>query len=301
LPALDEGETIRTVLPLPEDEDSWGELTVVFATKMGNVRRNNMDSFANIPSNGKLAMRFDDGSDDKLIGVGLLEAGDDVLLATKMGKAIRFSGEDVREFVSRTSTGVRGMKFKEKGDEVVSLSILHGGAATPDERDEYLKVAPWKADDDAPELTGDHAEMAEAEQFILTVCANGYGKLSSAYEYRRSGRGGQGVTNIDNIKRTGPVVASFTATKSDQLMLVTDQAKLIRIGLDSLRVIGRASSGVRLFNVDDKEKIVSVAKLDEEEAPENEAEEAVAPETADSSDGTESDTGPPAEDDTGND
>ncbi|MXO90288.1 DNA gyrase subunit A [Pontixanthobacter aquaemixtae] len=275
LPSLDEGETIRTVLPLPEDEDSWGALTVVFATKMGNVRRNSMDSFANIPSNGKLAMRFEEGSDDKLVGVALLEAGDDVLLATKLGKAIRFGGEDVREFVSRTSTGVRGMKFKEDGDEVVSLSILHGGSATPEERDEYLKVAPWKSEEDAPELSAEHAEMAEAEQFILTVCANGYGKLSSAYEYRRAGRGGQGVTNIDNIKRNGPVVASFTATKSDQLMLVTDQAKLIRIGLDSLRVIGRASSGVRLFNVSDKEKIVSVAKLDEEEAPENDAEEAV--------------------------
>ena len=275
LPSLDEGETIRTVLPLPEDEDTWGALNVVFATKLGNVRRNSMDSFANIPSNGKFAMKFDEESNDHLIGVALLEAGDDVLLATKMGKAIRFSGEDVREFVSRTSTGVRGMKFKEEGDEVVSLSILHGGSATPEERDNYLKLAPWKAEDDAPELSEEHATMAEEEQFILTVCSNGYGKISSAYEYRRAGRGGMGITNIDNIKRNGPVVASFTATKSDQLMLVTDQAKLIRIGLETLRVIGRASAGVRLFNVDGKEKIVSVAKLDEDETPENEAEEAV--------------------------
>ncbi len=276
LPALDEGETIQTVLPLPEDEDSWGALTVVFATAQGNVRRNSMDSFTNIPSNGKFAMKFDEESNDHLIGVALLEAGDDVLLATRMGKAIRFSGEDVREFVSRTSTGVRGMKFKEDGDEVVSLSILHGGDATPEERDAYLKTAPWKFDEgDLPELSETHAKMAEEEQFILTVCSNGYGKLSSAYEYRRAGRGGQGITNIDNIKRNGPVVASFTATKSEQLMLVTDQAKLIRIGLDTLRVIGRASAGVRLFNVDDKEQIVSVAKLDEEEAPENDAEEAI--------------------------
>lgn len=274
LPSLDEGETIRTVLPLPEDENSWGALNVVFATKLGNVRRNSMDSFSNIPSNGKLAMRFDEGSDDRLIGVALLEAGEDVLLATKQGKAIRFAGEDIREFQSRTSTGVRGMKLKGD-DEVVSLSILAAGSATPDERDAYLKVAPWKTDGEAPELSAEHAEMAEAEQFILTVCANGYGKLSSAYEYRKAGRGGQGITNIDNIKRNGPVVASFTATKSDQLMLVTDQAKLIRIGLDSLRVIGRSSAGVRLFNVDGKEKIVSVAKLDEQESPENETEEAI--------------------------
>jgi DNA gyrase subunit A len=234
-----------------------------------------MDSFTNIPSNGKFAMKFDEESNDKLIGVALLEAGDDVLLATQMGKAIRFAGEDVREFVSRTSTGVRGMKFKEDGDLVVSLSILHGGSATPEERDAYLKVAPWKAEDDAPELTGEHAEMAEAEQFILTVCENGYGKISSAYEYRRAGRGGMGITNIDNIKRNGQVVASFTATPSDQLMLVTDQAKLIRIGLESLRVIGRASSGVRLFDVAKNEKIVSAVRIDETEEPENEAEEAV--------------------------
>ncbi|WP_432200422.1 DNA gyrase subunit A [Erythrobacter sp. W53] len=275
LPSLDDGETIRTVLPLPEDEDAWGALTVVFATAEGNVRRNSMDAFTNIPSNGKFAMKFAEESDDKLIGVALLESGDDVLLATRMGKAIRFSGEDVREFVSRTSTGVRGMKFKEAGDEVVSLSILHGGTATPDERDAYLKLAPWKAEDDAPELSSEHAEMAEAEQFILTVCENGYGKLSSAYEYRRAGRGGMGITNIDNIKRNGRVVASFTATQSDQLMLVTDQAKLIRIGLESLRVIGRASSGVRLFDVAKNEKIVSAVRIDEDEEPENEAEEAV--------------------------
>ncbi|MGB7408876.1 MAG: DNA gyrase subunit A [Pontixanthobacter sp.] len=273
LPSLENDETIRTVLPLPEDEESWGALNVVFATKKGSVRRNSMDAFANIPSNGKLAMRFDDTSKDKLIGVALLENGDDVLLATKQGRAIRFGGEDIREFQSRTSTGVRGMKLKSN-DEVVSLSILHGGTATPDERDAYLKVAPWKSDD-IRELSGHHADMADAEQFILTVCANGYGKLSSAYEYRQAGRGGQGITNIDNIKRNGPVVASFTATKNDQLMLVTDRAKLIRIGLETLRVIGRASAGVRLFNVDDKEQIVSVAKLDEDETPENEAEELV--------------------------
>ena len=220
-------------------------------------------------------MKFDADSDDELIGVALLEAGDDVLLATRLGKAIRFAGEDVREFTSRTSTGVRGMKFKEDGDAVVSLSILHEGSATPDQREAYLKVAPWKADEDAPALSEDHAKMAEEEQFILTVCANGYGKLSSAYEYRKAGRGGMGITNIDNIPRNGEVVASFTATQNDQLMLVTDQAKLIRIGLDSLRVIGRASSGVRLFDVAKGETIVSAVRIDEDESPENEAEEAI--------------------------
>ncbi|RJX66940.1 DNA gyrase subunit A [Tsuneonella suprasediminis] len=276
LPALDDGETIAAVLPLPEDEDSWGALSVVFATARGSVRRNSMDAFANIPSNGKLAMRFEDGSDDKLIGVALLDATDDVLLASRNGKAIRFAGEDVREFTSRTSTGVRGMNLKD-GDEVVSLSILHKVGTDSEEREQYLRFAPWKAEKEGePDLTPERfAELAEREQFILTVCANGFGKLSSAYEYRRIGRGGQGITNIDNIKRNGPVVASFTATQADQLMLVTDQAKLIRIGLDSLRVIGRGSAGVKLFDVAKGETIVSAVRIDEDEAPESDAEEAI--------------------------
>nr|WP_137680029.1 DNA gyrase subunit A [Aurantiacibacter suaedae] len=295
---LEKDETIAQVLPLPEDEDSWGALNVVFATAQGNVRRNSMDAFTNIPSNGKFAMKFEDGSTDRLIGVQLLEPGDDVMLATRMGKAIRFSGEDVREFVSRTSTGVRGMKFKESGDEVVSLSILGAGSATPDERDAYLRVAPWKADEDAARLSPEHEAMAADEQFILTVCANGYGKISSSYEYRQSGRGGMGITNIDNIKRNGPVVASFTATRADQLMLVTDKAKLIRIGLDTMRIIGRNSAGVRLFDVDKNEHVVSAVKIDEEEAPENLAEEAVIEEMIDRRDGDD-EVGPQEERDDG--
>jgi DNA gyrase subunit A len=276
LPALDQGETIAAVLPLPEDEGTWGALSVVFATAKGNARRNSMDAFANIPSNGKYAMRFEDGSDDRLIGVALLDSGDDVLLASRQGKAIRFAADDIREFQSRTSTGVRGMSLKPD-DEVVSLSILHRVGTTSEEREEYVRFAPWKGEKEGePALAADRfAELQAREQFILTVCANGYGKLSSAYEYRRTGRGGQGITNIDNIARNGPVVASFTATTADQLMLVTDQAKLIRIGLDSLRVIGRGSAGVRLFNVADGEHIVSAVRLDEQEEPENEAEEAI--------------------------
>jgi DNA gyrase subunit A len=272
LPALDQGETIATVLPLPEDEDSWGALNVVFATAKGNVRRNSMDAFARIPTNGKFAMRFDEDSEDRLIGVGLLEAGDDVLLASRNGKAIRFAADEVREFTSRTSTGVRGMLLKD-GDEVVSLSILHRvGVKDQEERDDYLRHAPWKADKDSePSMSAERfAELAAKEQFILTVCANGYGKLSSAYEYRRTGRGGQGITNIDNIARNGPVVASFPASQADQLMLVTDQAKLIRLPLESLRVIGRGSAGVRLFDVAGNEHIVSAVRLDEQRDPDEE-------------------------------
>ncbi|MFM6854659.1 MAG: DNA gyrase C-terminal beta-propeller domain-containing protein, partial [Sphingopyxis sp.] len=259
---LAEGESISTVLPLPEDESEWGNLHVVFATAKGNIRRNAMDSFANIPSNGKFAMRFDEDSADRLIGVALLTTDDDVLLATRAGKAIRFAADDVREFQSRTSTGVRGMLLKGE-DEVISLSILHRVGATPDEREDYLRFAPWKGErDGTPALPAERmAELADREQFILTVCANGYGKISSAYEYRRTGRGGQGITNIDNIARNGAVVASFPAALTDQLMLVTDQAKLIRMGLNSLRIISRGSAGVRLFNVADDEHVVSAAKI----------------------------------------
>ncbi|MFM5931183.1 MAG: DNA gyrase subunit A [Novosphingobium sp.] len=262
LPALEQGETIQTVLALPEDEAEWGKLSVVFATAKGNVRRNSMDAFANIPSNGKFAMRFDEGSDDRLIGVALLDPTDDVLLATRSGKAIRFAGDEVREFTSRTSTGVRGMTLKGD-DEVISLSILHRVGTTSEEREEYVKYAPWKGEKEGePAMSAErYAELQSREQFILTVCANGYGKLSSAYEYRRTGRGGQGITNIDNIGRNGPVVASFPAVQADQLMLVTDQAKLIRLPLDSLRVIGRGSAGVRLFNVSNDEHVVSAVRL----------------------------------------
>ncbi|WP_152434663.1 DNA gyrase subunit A [Erythrobacter sp. THAF29] len=276
LPSLEEGETIKTVLPLPEDEDEWGALSVVFATAKGNVRRNSMDAFTNIPSNGKYAMKFDKESEDHLIGVELVAAGDDVLLASRQGKAIRFAAEDVREFTSRTSTGVRGMKLAD-GDEVVSLSTLGATGTTAEERAEYLKFAPYKGEKEGePDLSPERYEtLREKEQFILTVCANGYGKVSSAYEYRRIGRGGQGLINIDNIERNGPVVASFPVQSGEQLMLVTDQAKLIRIGLESLRVLGRNTAGVRLFKVGKNEHIVSAVKIDETEEPENEAEEAV--------------------------
>ncbi|WP_373487156.1 DNA gyrase subunit A [Blastomonas sp.] len=259
------GETIQTVLALPEDEASWADLHVMFATANGTVRRNAMDAFTNVPTNGKIAMRFDEGSDDRLIGVAVLTEGDDVLLATRQGKAIRFAATDVREFQSRTSTGVRGMTLKN-GDEVISLSILGGFAATTEERDDYLRAAPWKGNEAEPTLPPERvAEFAAAEQFILTVCANGYGKLSSAYDYRRTNRGGQGITNIDNIARNGPVLASFPAHLSDQLMLVTNQAKLIRLGLSTMRVIGRNSAGVRLFNVADNEHVVSAARIAEDE------------------------------------
>jgi DNA gyrase subunit A len=259
------GETISTVLPLPEDENEWGALHVMFATAKGSVRRNSMDAFANIRTSGKIAMKFEEGSDDRLIGVSLLTETDDVLLATRQGKAIRFSATDVREFQSRDSTGVRGARLAE-GDEVISLSVLRGFEATPQEREDYLKAAPWKEGEREFILPPERmAEFEAAEEFILTVTANGYGKRTSAYEYRLTNRGGQGITNIVSSERNGPVVASFPAHSGEQLMLVTDQAKLIRTTVGSVRVTGRNTQGVILFRVADNEHVVSAARIEESE------------------------------------
>jgi DNA gyrase subunit A len=286
---LAEGEVISTVLPLPEDENEWGGLHIMFATAHGTVRRNSMAAFTNIPTAGKIAMRFGTGSaeeaengddsdeqadpTDRLIGVELLTEGDDVLLATRNGKAIRFKATDVREFQSRTSTGVRGVRL-QPGDEVISMSILHRVGTTQEEREAYLRFAPWKGEKDGePTITAERiSELSEKEQFILTVTENGYGKRSSAYEYRRTNRGGQGITNIDTSTRNGCVVASFPATPGEQLMLVTDQGKMIRTTVGDIRIAGRNTMGVTIFRVAEGEHVVSVAKIDESDEEEIEVE-----------------------------
>lgn len=275
---LAEGETISTVLPLPEDEAEWGGLHIMFATARGTVRRNSMDAFANIRASGKRAMRFGDETEendpnDRLIGVALLTEEDDVLLATRNGKAIRFKSTDVREFQSRDSQGVRGIRLKP-GDQVISMSILRRAGTTPEEREAYLKCPPWRDREDvecalSPER---FAEMAEKEQFILTVTENGYGKRSSAYEYRRTNRGGQGITNIDTSERNGSVVASFPAKQGEQLMLVTDQGKMIRTTVADIRIMGRNTQGVTIFRIGEGEHVVSVARIDESEEEEVELE-----------------------------
>ncbi|WP_019833627.1 DNA gyrase subunit A [Sphingomonas sp. PR090111-T3T-6A] len=259
------GETISTVLPLPEDEAEWGKLHILFATAHGSVRRNSMEAFTNVPTNGKFAMRFDEDATDHLIGVALLTETDDVLLATRNGKAIRFAATDVREFQSRQSTGVRGINLLGD-DKVISLSILGGFEASPQEREDYLKAAPWKEGDREVTLSPERmAEFEAAEEFILTVTANGYGKRTSAYEYRQTGRGGQGITNIVTSDRNGPVVSSFPAHNGEQLMLVTDQAKLIRTTVGDIRVAGRNTQGVTIFRVADDEHVVSAARIEESE------------------------------------
>src|SRR5213075_522364 len=281
---LAEGETISTVLPLPEDETEWGGLHIMFATAHGTVRRNSMAAFTNVPTAGKIAMRFgtaevDEDSDeqgdptDRLIGVELLTEGDDVLLATRNGKAIRFRATDVREFRSRTSTGVRGVRLLGD-DQVISMSILHRVGTEQEEREAYLRFAPWKGEKEGecPLRPERLAELAEKEQFILTVTENGYGKRSSAYEYRRTNRGGQGITNIDTSERNGCVVASFPAHQGEALMLVTDQGKMIRTTVFDIRVMGRNTQGVTIFRVAEGEHVVSVAKIDESDEEEIEIE-----------------------------
>ena len=295
---LGEDERVTNVLPLPEDEGEWAALNIIFATEQGMVRRNSMDAFTNVPTNGKYAMGFVEGSGDRLIGVELLTEEQEVFLASDAGKAIRFAATDARETKSRTGIGVRGMALKDDA-KVVSMAVLDAGEKDTEVRDAYLRAAYWKNNENEATLEPEKvAAMEEEEEFILTLTANGYGKISSAYEYRTIGRGGQGLANIgtpdSNPDRNGPVVASFPVKHGSQLMLVTDQAKLIRLPIEFRHVVpdgfeehkgysvsGRGSSGVRIFNVAKGEQIVGAALIDETEEPENDAEEAIADEIAD--------------------
>jgi DNA gyrase subunit A len=282
---LGEGEVISTILPLPEDEDSWKDVHVVFATAHGYVRRNSMEAFTNVPSNGKIAMKFEgEDADDRLIGVALCNEEDDILLAARGGKAIRFSAGDVREMQSRASVGVRGMTLP-KGDEVISLTVLKGQDATTEERDLYLKSAAWKLEP-APrdELSDERFAVLEAgEQFLLTVTSNGYGKRTSSYEYRTMGRGNQGVTNIETSARNGEVVASFPVAPTDEVIIVSDQGQLIRIPVKDIRIAGRNTQGVTLFKVADDEHVVSVAHIADDGEGGDEAEGEDSPESSDDS------------------
>ncbi len=254
---LADGETISTVLPLPEDETTWGALHVMFATERGLVRRNSMDAFTNVPTAGKIAMRFEEGSEDRLIGVALCDETDDALLATRAGKAIRFAVTDVREFQSRTATGVRGISLAAD-DAVISLTILGGVAASQEEREAYLAGGEGLA----PERM---TTLKAAEQYLLTVTAGGFGKRTSAYAYRRSGRGGQGIATLNVTPKTGAVLATFPVADGEHLMLVTNQGKLIRTEVSEIRIAGRATQGVKLLDVADGEQVVSAARIPEDD------------------------------------
>lgn len=283
---LDEGENITTIMPLPEKEADCKNLSIMFATKSGMVRRNSLMDFVNIQSNGKIAMKLDD--DDKLINVRICTEKDDVMLATKSGKCIRFPVTEVRVFVGRNSVGVRGIKLSDK-DEVISMSVLNHSDATSEERDEYAKivsaikrmeaehdgVAGIKAEDTGllNLLTAEKfAEMQANEQFILTVTCTGYGKRSSSYEYRVTGRGGSGIANMEMSPRNKEVVSSFPIENDNQIMMVTDGGKLIRMPVEDIRIAGRKTQGVILFRTADKEKVVSVTWLDADSEDEEELE-----------------------------
>ncbi|HEX8300470.1 DNA gyrase subunit A [Sphingomonas sp.] len=272
---LENGETISTVLPLPEDEAAWGDLHVMFVTAKGIVRRNSMDAFTNIQRGGKIAMRFDEDSEDRLIDVRLLTEEDDVVLTKRTGRATRFAATDVREFQSRTAAGVRGTTLGGPGDEVISASVIPHFEATPEEREEYLRHARWKEINPRfplpPREMSDErfAEFEAAERFILTVSRNGFGKRFSSHELPTNNRGGNGVWIVDKRpeiqERTGPLAACFPGRTGEQLMLVTDQAKLIRMSMADAKLAGRATQGVTLFRVADDEHVVSAAKIEETE------------------------------------
>ena len=270
---LQEGEKISTVLPLPADEASWEATDVMFATASGDVRRNKLSDFINVMANGKIAMKLEEG--DRLIGVSACTDANDVLLALRGGRCIRFAVSDVRVFSSRNSTGVRGVRLA-KGDEVISLSILHHMDADTAEREAYLRYASaqrraageeeeGEANGEAAEVPARLDELRANEEFILTVTANGYGKRSSAYEYRITNRGGQGIANIARTERNGDVVASFPVEDQDQIMLVTDGGQLIRCPVHDIRIAGRSTQGVVLFKVAEGERVVSVTRLAEDE------------------------------------
>jgi DNA gyrase subunit A len=275
---LAQGETITSILPLPEDEKTWGQLELMFATKAGNVRRNSLADFENINRNGKIAMKLDEG--DRIVRVAICAPDDDVLLTTAQGQSIRFQiKEEVRLFKGRASDGVRGIRVGD-GDEVISMAILRHVEATPGERAVYMKQAlamrraqggegaeaeveaePEDAEADVNLSPARYAELAAREQFILTVSERGFGKRTSSYAYRISGRGGKGITAMIVNDRNGRLVASFPVEDSDQIMLVTDGGKLIRCPVDDVRIAARGVQGVRIFKTEEDEKVVSVERI----------------------------------------
>jgi len=278
---LEKDENISVILRLPEDEAAWDKLDILFATTHGSVRRNKLSDFRSIRSNGLIAMKLE--PHEKLIDVKICKDDEDVVLATRLGRAIRFEVADLRVFAGRTSTGVRGIKL-QKDDEVISMSILKHINATPEERTAYLKrvSALRGADESDVEFEGAAAnisderftELQSLEQFLMTVTTGGFGKRTSAYEYRVIGRGGQGITNIGLTKKNGLTVAgTFPATSEHQVMLVTDKGQMIRMKVDGIRFTGRGAQGVTLFRVAEDEHIVSVALLkqdtEEEDVDEN--------------------------------
>ena len=283
-------------MPLPENEESWAELDVMFATTRGTVRRNKLSDFVQVNRNGKIAMKLEEEGDE-ILGVETCGENDDVLLTVASGQCIRFEVTDVRVFAGRNSIGVRGINMAET-DKVISLAILRHVNASPAERAAYLKqaVAERRAlgatDVEEVALVGEeavedtelsaerYAELKAAEQFVLTVSEYGFGKRSSSYDFRVTNRGGKGIraTDTSKVDEIGAMIATFPVGDADQLMLVSDGGQLIRVPVGGIRIASRATKGVTIFNTAEGEKVASVERINEPEGEEGEEEEAAAPE-----------------------
>jgi DNA gyrase subunit A len=280
---LEQGETINTIMPLPEDESSWDKLDVMFATTRGTVRRNKLSDFADVRPSGIIAMKLDEG--EGIVGVQICTENDDVLLTAAGGQCIRFAVPEVRVFAGRSSMGVRGINLAE-GDRLISLSILRHVEATAEERAAFLRQSAAirraetgeEGDLAEPVAEGEesaaaaavalsverYAELDAQQQFVLTVSEKGMGKRSSSYQYRTTGRGGKGIVAMAVTPKTGKLVASFPVEDSDQIMLVTNGGQLIRTRVEGIRIAGRSTQGVIVFDTADDERVVSVERLSEE-------------------------------------
>ncbi len=280
---LQQGERITTIMPLPEDEASWGELDVMFATTRGTVRRNKLSDFVQVNRNGKIAMKLDEEGDE-ILSVETCSEGDDVLLTAASGQCIRFPVDDVRVFAGRNSVGVRGINMADT-DRAISMTILEHVNAEPSERAAYLKRATSErkaagADEDEVTLTNEEVveeaslsderfEFLKAhEQFVLTMTEFGYGKRSSSYDFRLTSRGGKGIraTDVSKTADIGPLIAAFPVGNEDQIMMVSDGGTLIRVPVAGIRIASRATKGVTVFNTAEGERVVSVERISEPDA-----------------------------------
>ncbi len=281
---LEQGERITSIMPLPEDETSWGDLDIMFATTRGTVRRNSLADFVEVRQNGKIAMKLDEG--DQIVGVETCTVNNDVLLTTALGQAIRFRVDDVRLFKGRDSMGVRGIQLAS-GDTVISMAVINHSEADAEQRAAYLKMSRAVRGEAESEDAGSdetdvvagalsaelYAEMSASEQFILAISENGYGKRTSSHEYRITGRGGKGIVAMAVNKRNGNLVASFPVEDEDQIMLISDGGQTIRLpvgGDKPIRIVSRGSQGVIVFDTAQDEKVVSVERISEPEGGEDE-------------------------------
>ena len=297
---LEAGERITSILPLPEDEESSANLYVMFSTTRGTVRRNKLSDFVQVNRNGKIAMKLEEDG-DAILSVDICTEDDDVLLTTALGQCIRFPVSDIRVFAGRNSVGVRGISLAP-GDRIISVAILGHVDADASERSAYLKRAASErraatGEDEEIDLVGEdvaedaqldnerYEELKAREQFVLTVSEYGFGKRSSSYDFRISGRGGKGIraTDISKVDDIGQLVAAFPVEDRDQIMLVSDRGQLIRVPVDDIRLASRATRGVTIFATGKDEKVVSVERISEPEAEdgENDAEMTVDIDTPD--------------------